>query len=56
MTSIEDWPSLAYEHQLAHALFGPTDRVPAWLSQELSRTEDIWCSRRSDRLPQIRIG
>lgn len=40
MTAIEDWPSLRYEFDLAQALFVSPERVSAWLSHELSRTED----------------
>ncbi|MGU3499315.1 hypothetical protein [Mycobacterium sp. C31M] len=40
MTALDDWPSLGHEIELARALFGSPDRVSAWLSQELSRTED----------------
>ncbi|WP_304115901.1 hypothetical protein [Mycolicibacterium bacteremicum] len=42
MPSIEDWPSLAHEYDLAQEMFGAQGRriVSAWLAEELARTSD----------------
>ena len=40
MTTIDDWPSLGYELELALALYDSAEPVSVWLSEELARTDD----------------